>query len=237
MPEIQTFDDNPAVAKHFAQFLCDWIATQDQEKITIALSGGSTPTLLFQILADEFADKIDWSNVHLFWGDERCVAPDDEQSNFGQCKSLLLDKISIPEKNVHRVLGENDPITEAQRYGAEISEHVSANSAGLPTFDLMILGMGSDGHTASIFPHQIELLNSESTCAVADHPESGQKRVTITGKVLNASKQVVFLITGAAKSQVLATVVDQSGTQYPATHIQPEGSLTFFLDEGAAANL
>lgn len=237
MPDIKTYADNPAVAAEFAQYLCDWINSQSQDKITVSLSGGSTPKLLFQVLAQNFATSVDWSKVHFFWGDERCVAPDDPESNYGECKALLLDKISIPAENVHRVLGENDPVEEAVRYGEEIRQHVAVGSAGLPAFDLMILGMGGDGHTASIFPHQMELMKSENVCEVAVHPDSGQRRVTITGETLNASKAVAFLITGGGKADVLKTVVDQTGSQYPATHIQPAGSLTFFLDEAAAAQL
>ncbi len=237
MSEIKTYPDNPAVATAFAQYLCDFINGQAQEKITISLSGGSTPKLLFQVLAKDFADAVDWSKVHFFWGDERCVAPDDAESNYGECRALLLDTISIPPENVHRVLGENDPAGEAVRYGKEVRQHVSSGDDGVPAFDLMILGMGGDGHTASIFPHQMELLNSEKVCDVAVHPESGQRRVTMTGKVLNASKAVVFLITGGGKAEVLKTVVQRTGAAYPATHIQPAGSLTFFLDEAAAAQL
>ena len=237
MPEIKTYADNPAVAAEFAKYLCDWINAQTQDKITVSLSGGSTPKLLFQVLASDYAQAVDWSKVHLFWGDERCVAPDDAESNYGECKALLLDKISIPPENVHRVLGENDPAGEAVRYGDEIRQHVAAGSGGLPAFDLMILGMGGDGHTASIFPYQMELMKSENVCEVAVHPDSGQKRVTITGNVLNASKAVAFLITGGGKAEVLKTVVEQTGSEYPATHIQPAGSLTFFLDQAAAGNL
>lgn len=237
MPEIKTYADNPTVAAEFAKYLCDWINQQPGDKLTVSLSGGSTPKLLFQVLAEKHADAVDWSRVHFFWGDERCVGPDDPESNFGECKSLLLDKISIPDENIHRVIGESDPATEAQRYGEEIRTHVAAGEKSLPAFDLMILGMGGDGHTASIFPHQMELMKSENICEVAVHPESGQRRVTITGDVLNASKAVAFLITGGGKAEVLKKVIDKTGTEYPATHIQPAGSLTFFLDEAAAGML
>lgn len=232
----KVFADNPAVANAFAQDFVDWINSQSKQKVTVSLSGGSTPTLLFEILAKQFADKADWSRVHLFWGDERCVAPDDPQSNYGVCKSLFLDHVSIPESNVHRVIGEADPESEAVRYGEEMKQHCELNEDGLPMLDLLILGMGGDGHTASIFPHQIELLKSEAICAVATHPESGQKRVSMTGPVLNAAKKIDFLVTGEGKASVLNEIFGKTGAweTYPTSFIKSEGPVTFYLDQAAA---
>jgi 6-phosphogluconolactonase len=134
------------------------------------------------------------------------------------------------------VLGESAPAEERVRCEQEIIEHVAVNDAGVPQFDLMILGMGGDGHTASIFPHEIELLESDNVCEVATHPESGQKRITLTGKVLNASARVAFLITGAGKASVMAEIIGQTGDwqTYPAAHIKNSGPLVFYLDEAAA---
>jgi 6-phosphogluconolactonase len=236
--DCKIFPDNPAVARAFANDFCEWVKSQpaDKPKLTVALSGGSTPKLLFQELAKNFADKIDWSRVHFFWGDERCVPPDDSESNYGMTKELLLDHIDIPTENIHRVLGESAPAEERVRCEQEIIEHVAVNDAGVPQFDLMILGMGGDGHTASIFPHEIELLESDNVCEVATHPESGQKRITLTGKVLNASARVAFLITGAGKASVMAEIIGQTGDwqTYPAAHIKNSGPLVFYLDEAAA---
>ena len=238
MPDLKIFADNPEVATEFARCFRDHVNNLDQDRITVCLSGGSTPKLLFQVLAADHSDSIDWSRIHFFWGDERCVAPEDEQSNYGECKKLLLDKINIPVTNIHRVVGESDPEMEAKRYGETIKDHVALDKLGAPEFDVVILGMGGDGHTASIFPHQMELLTSEKVCEVAVHPETGQKRVTITGPIINAAKFVVFLITGAGKADVLATVYDRSGKQYPATHVQPRSNnLAFFLDKAAAEKL
>ena len=238
MPDLKIFADNPEVASEFARCFRDHVNNLDQDKITVCLSGGSTPKLLFQVLADQYSDSIDWSRIHFFWGDERCVAPEDQQSNYGECKKLLLDKINIPVTNIHRVVGESDPELEAKRYGETIKDHVTLDQSGLPIFDLIILGMGGDGHTASIFPHQMELLTSKNICEVAVHPDSGQKRVTITGPVINAANFVVFLITGGGKADVLATVYHGTGEQYPATHVQPKSKqLAFFLDQAAAAKI
>ena len=226
------FDTPQAVAEAFARDLAQRIAAADQ--LTIALSGGSTPKLLFDYVAAEYAD-IDWSKVHLYWGDERCVPPTDDDSNYKMTVTHLLSKIDMPEANVHRVLGENDPVQEAQRYGKEIEDGLpSAN--GLPQFDLIILGMGADGHTASIFPHEMELLDSKEVCAVATHPESGQKRVSLTGQVINNARVVTFLVTGASKAEKVVEIVNQSGDwkSYPASYIKPDsGELTWYLDKAA----
>lgn len=239
MPDIRTFQDNDAVAEAFCTYLADHLKqlNESQNKISIALSGGSTPKLLFEKLAGLGDDAIDWSKVHLFWGDERCVAPTDPESNYGVCKELLLDRVGIAPENVHRIAGENESAQEAARYENEIYEDVEIDDNAIPEFDLVILGMGDDGHTASIFPHQMALMTSDKVCEPAVHPGTGQHRVTITGNVINAAKTVVFLITGAAKADVLAKVIDGSGESYPATHVRPKGELVYFLDEAAAAKL
>ena len=239
--DCKIFADNPTVAAAFAEDFCQWVKTQpaDKTKLTVALSGGSTPKLLFQEFAENYADKIDWSRIHFFWGDERCVPPDDSESNYGMTKSLLLDHIDIPADNIHRVLGESTPSEERVRCEQEIRDHVEVNDGGVPQFDLMILGMGGDGHTASIFPHEIEFLKSDNICEVATHPESGQKRITLTGKVLDASTRIAFLITGAGKAGVMAEIIGQSGNwqTYPAAHVQNTGPLVFYLDDAAASEI
>ncbi|HEY5715890.1 MAG TPA: 6-phosphogluconolactonase, partial [Psychromonas sp.] len=160
------------------QLAQDFLLLSRQAKAShISLSGGSTPILLFRYLAQPaYAEKINWQKLHFWWGDERCVAPDDPESNFGQCKKLLLDKVTIPAENIHRIQGENDPQQEAIRYAAEIKEHI-AEVSGRPQFDWIILGMGDDGHTASLFPGQTDYQDKHLTI-VAKHPQSGQLRVS-----------------------------------------------------------
>ncbi len=231
----KTFADPTAVAAAFAADFASWVADQGQEKITVALSGGSTPKLLFELWASEYADKIDWSRIHFFWGDERCVAPSDDDSNYGAAKSLFLDKIQIPDENVHRVIGESDPDEERSRYENEIYSDVEIDDDAIPQFDLVILGMGEDGHTASIFPHQIQFLKSAQVCEVAIHPATAQKRITLTGPVIIRAKKVAFLITGKNKADVLADVIHKTGdfASYPASHIESD-NLCFYIDEAAA---
>lgn len=240
--DIQKFADNPAVASAFAQKFVQLVEeySKTQSKITVSLSGGSTPKLLFSLLAEQYSDKVNWDLLHLFWGDERCVAKDDPESNFGEANRLLISHVSIPPANVHRVHGESDPSAEAVRYGQEISSHLLADEKGVPTFDILLLGMGSDGHTASIFPHQMELLNSPEICEVATHPVSGQKRITVTGQILNAAKNVFFLITGESKASVLSEIVNRNGhfENYPMSFVKPlhesgRGKCTLLIDEQA----
>ena len=223
------FKNKEEVAQAFAKHLAEQI--EKSETFHIALSGGSTPKILFDHLAKEYVDKINWKKVHLYWGDERCVPPNHEDSNYGMTYAKLIQHINIPESNVHRVLGENDPTGEADRYGKRIEWNLPLKG-GVPIFDLVILGMGGDGHTASIFPHQIELLKSKETCGVATHPDSGQKRITITGKVINAAKQIHFLVTGDSKQSVLDEIFNQKGDYktYPVSYIN---KAQWWLDEAA----
>ena len=222
------------VAQDFAKFLMD--LASDKESITVALSGGSTPKIVFDYLAANYKET-DWSKFHFYWGDERCVLPTDEQSNYKMTVDHLFSKIKLPEANIHRILGENIPEAEAVRYSKEL-EQTLASENEVPQFDLVILGMGDDGHIASIFSHQSHLLESAQVCEVAIHPETAQKRITLTGPVLNRAKQVAFLITGENKADVLAQVINKTGefASFPASHIEPD-KLTFYVDEAAAKSL
>ena len=206
--------------------------------ISIALSGGSTPKLLFSILGDNFSDSVMWKYVHFFWGDERCVSPEDPESNYGMTKNALLSKISIPSSNIHRIQGEKDPEKEAVRYSKLISRFTRERE-GSPVFDLIFLGLGEDGHVASIFPDQNHLLTSEKICEVAFHPVSKQKRITLTGKIINNADNIVFLVTGTYKAEMVSQIIESPGiVDYPAVYIEPvHGVLKWYLDIDAASML
>ncbi len=235
--KIKTFKDSSEVAKGFADYLVNLIG-QSKGIFTIALSGGSTPKLLFALLAQEpYSKKIDWSKVHLYWGDERCVAPNHADSNYKMTNEQLLSKVAIPTENIHRVFGESNPEEEAIRYSNEVKNGLHSSN-NLPIFDLVMLGMGDDGHTLSIFPHQMELLESDKICEVATHPQSGQKRVTLTGTIANNAKTVAFLATGKNKAEKVFEILKQQKdwNKYPSSYINPSnGELYWFLDEDAAA--
>jgi len=235
--ETKIYSDKNEVAVQFASYFATLV--KDHGTFHVALSGGSTPKLIFDVLATEYGAAIDWSQIHFYWGDERCVPPTDEQSNFKMTLEHLFSKIDVPKKNIHRILGENQPQGEAMRY-ANLLEINLDRVHDIPQFDLVLLGMGDDGHTASIFPHEIALWDAADHCTVATHPDSGQKRISINGKVINKAKEVIFLVTGAGKAQKVKEIHQkQNGyKQYPAALVAPEsGKLTWFMDEAAAASL
>ena len=235
IPKTNLFASNEAVAIAFADYLVHLLKKQDE--VHIALSGGSTPKALFRILAEDYLEAIRWRKVHFWWGDERCVPPDDDDSNYKMTHETLLRFTQIPDGNVHRIMGENQPGLEITRFAAEMRSSLPYYQ-GRPRFDLIMLGMGADGHTASIFPHQMELLESDELCAIAEHPESGQKRISLTGKVINNARHIAFLVTGSSKAQKVREIFHQEGDwkSYPAAHIQPtEGELEWWIDDAAAS--
>lgn len=207
----------------------------DGEYFTIALSGGLTPKLIFNYLIKDYSDKIDWKKIKLFWGDERCVPTNHNESNFKMTYESLLCKISIPEENIFRIYGEGDPIKEADRYSEIIKNNVHTEN-GLPSFNLILLGLGEDGHTASIFPNQLALFYSDDLYTITKHPQSKQNRITVTGKVINNAKRVVFLVTGGNKAQIVAEIINaDNGKILPATLVTPSnGELVWMLDVSAA---
>ena len=232
--ELKIFKDKTEVAEQFSVYFAEFV--KDKPEVHIALSGGSTPKIVFDVLAAEYGHDINWSNIHFYWGDERCVPPDDSDSNYKMTVEHLFSKIEVPKENIHRILGENDPEGEAMRY-ANLLEINMDRVEGIPQFDLVILGMGDDGHTASIFPHEIELWNADDHCVVATHPESGQQRVSINGKVINTSKEVAFLVTGQGKAEKVEIITQKKEgfEMYPASLVQPtSGKLVWFLDTAAA---
>ncbi|MFN8240130.1 MAG: 6-phosphogluconolactonase [Bacteroidales bacterium] len=228
------------LAGEFAECLSDFInlAAKRKKPVNIALSGGTTPGLLFSMLGDLYSKKTDWEYVHFFWGDERCVPPHDQESNYGLVRLKLLEKISIPPLNIHRIRGESDPVQEAQRYAGEIMSSCRGRN-GLPVFDMILLGLGEDGHTASIFPGNESSFSSKKVCEVAVHPLSGQKRITITGSVINNADRVIFLVTGASKADIISQVIECPGiSEYPAANVEPlHGTLEWYLDNDAASSL
>ena len=235
--ELRIDDNREDLAKSFSEYFSEVVDRSDS--IHIALSGGSTPKIVFQELAGNFNDKISWEKVHFYWGDERCVPPDDKESNYLMTKEYLFSKVNIPDFNIHRIKGENDPDKEALEYGTILDKNLP-KSEGIPQFDIVLLGMGDDGHTASIFPHEIDLWHATHNCVVGQHPDTGQKRITISGKIINNAVEVIFLVTGKGKADKVRQVVLKEGNfkAYPASLVAPKsGKLIWYLDRDAAAGL
>lgn len=232
--EIRIHTTNDELNIAFTSWLKE--VTKDKESVTIALSGGSTPKSLFQYWANLQNDEIDWKKFKIFWGDERCVAPTDDESNYKMTKETLLDCIPVPEENIFRIRGEEDPEKEIDRYSEILRREVRIINR-IPSFDIVMLGMGSDGHTASIFPDQMKLWDSEDWCIEAIHPESGQKRISLTGKVINNTQNAVFLVTGISKAEKVNEIFkhpEESFRKYPAARVRPtDGTLIWFVDEDA----
>lgn len=212
---------------------------RNKRNINIALSGGSTPKLyLSKLTGTRFLQNIDWNRIHFFWVDERMVPPTDIMSNYGSITEFLFDKIPIPEENIHRIKGEIVPQLEVRRYGNEILNNVDSKQNRLPGFDWILLGMGKDGHTASIFPN-VELKDEyHNVTAVSRNPERGQIRITITETIINNADYVTFIITGKDKAETVFELLKGDKKKYPAGRISPvNGILEFLLDKEAAAIL
>lgn len=223
---------------YFAELLIKEL-NRKQNKINIALSGGSTPKKLFEYLTKNYNSTINWRRINFFWGDERCVPPDNFESNYKLAYDYLFSKINIPQENIFRIYGENNPEQEATRYSKIISKNIVLEN-GLPCFDIALQGLGDDGHTASIFPDRFDLLQSNEICAVTEHPATKQKRITITGKVINNAKKIVFLATGAGKCKVVNIIINKKEgyEKLPASHINAQnGELIWLLDKDASSML
>lgn len=238
---VRIFRTPYELAEKFAEEIVQMVkdAADNDVPISVALSGGSTPELLFSVLGDHFSKSAPWEFVNFFWGDERCVPPVSPDSNFGMAFRLLFKKIKIPKGNIHRVYGEHDPALEVLRYSDLISGHLNTRD-GFPVFDLVLLGLGEDGHTASIFPGRPELFQSDKICEVTLHPLSHQKRITITGGVINNAENVRFLVTGSNKAEVVKKIIgkEKSAVNLPATLVVPlNGSLEWLLDSKAGSLL
>lgn len=231
-----------ATAEHFTTQIQAAVAARGAARI--AISGGTTPRVVFALLAsrsEPYFSAIPWEKLWLFWVDERCVPPDHPDSNYGVTKGLLLDKVPLPASQVMRIEGELDPEEAAARYETAIRAHFRLEGAQLPTFDLVQLGMGDDGHTASLFPHT-EALHEMGRVAIANHvPQQKQSwRVTLTWPVINAAREVFFLIDGPKKADPLGRVLQgpYDPETLPSQLIQPQtGRLLFLLDRAAAAHL
>lgn len=230
-----------AAAQHFAERVAQAVAKRGRARI--AISGGSTPKATFALLADPnepYGKSIPWDKVELFWVDERTVGPDDPDSNYRMTREQLLSKVPLAPEHVHRMEGELDPEEAAARYESVIRREFRLEGAEVPRFDVVWLGMGDDGHTASLFPHT-EGVHEAGRIVYANHvPQHNTWRITLTAPVLNQALEVVFLVAGEAKAAPLERALygERNVDETPTQLIQPtNGSLLFLIDEKAAAKL
>jgi len=205
----------------------------DNQWYNIAVSGGSTPEKVFSSMS--FKEEVNIDRIRIFWVDERCVAPEHPESNYRMVKKSLIDNAAMSSDNIFRIMGEDEPERAAGEYEKILSSSLHSQN-GFPRFDLILLGIGGDGHTASIFPGQEDLFNSEMICAVTQNPVTRQNRITITGGVINNAKEVIFLVSGKEKAEIVSQVVNgEYPGSFPASYVAPLcGSLTWLLDSEAA---
>ncbi len=230
----ETLDDPEALARRAAGWLVSR-AGETTGRFTVALSGGSTPKRLYQILAAEHADAMPWARTHLFLGDERFVPPDDKDSNFRMVRDALLDHVPIPAANIHPMPTDGTPEDAARRYQMALSTHYHAESLDTtrPLFDVVLLGLGENGHTASLFPGTEVLENTidwVAPCVPLDAPNT---RLTLTYPAIASSRHVVFLIAGEGKRAIIARVRDDERA-LPASRITSAGRVLWMLDRAAA---
>jgi 6-phosphogluconolactonase len=235
--EVLIFADAAELAREAARRFAELAVafTSEAGRFTVALSGGSTPKAMFQILAEKpFADSLPWRSIHFFWGDERCVSPDHAESNYRMANETLLSKVPVPRENIFRIPAEDE---DHERAAAIYSESLQTFFAEeQPGFDLVFLGMGPDGHTASLFPGTTALCAGGG--AAANYVDKLQSwRITLTADAINRARNVIFLVAGADKAPALKEVIEgpRNPKQYPSQLIMPShGALLWMVDEAAA---
>lgn len=233
---IFVFENKEDVTDWLAQDLIDSGLNAQGVKITCALSGGRTPKKLYEQMVEKDPKGQALKAYNWYFGDERCVHPEDDESNYKLASLNLFKKVGISMASIFRFWGEDEPVKEAKRYHQLIESSLPINN-GFPVFDKMLLGLGEDGHTASIFPNQKELMMSENFAEAAYNPYSMQNRLTLTGEVINNSNEIFFMVTGAGKARVLADIIHKEGDfkNYPANYIHARhGMLTWLVDKEAA---
>ncbi len=234
MTRITTLADTEAVARRAAMDISRHLARVREERGTahLALSGGFTPARTYELLAQELRD---WDGVEIWFVDERCVSPDDEQSNYRLAREALIEPAGIPDQRVHRMLGEMGPQAGAQLYAIELSINVPCAENGMPTLDLCVLGIGADGHVASLFPGAPALsATAEQVClGVEDSPKPPPQRITLTLAVLRAARRCVLIATGAEKRAAIAAMLGDPAESVPASLLARE-RLAVIVDDEAS---
>jgi 6-phosphogluconolactonase len=240
-PDIRIFRSLSDISERAATIFVEQSAAAIQERgrFMAVLNGGGTPVGTFQLLATEFHNSVDWEYVHVFWGDERSVPANDPESSYGQARDLLLRHVSIPETNIHRIEGEISPAEASKDYSMVLRKFASP-PLEWPRFDLVYLGMGEDGHTASLFPGSPIDVEKPVIPVTAQYQDRPAQRVTLTPPVFNSARRVVFMASGEKKAATLAEVLSgrYKPELYPAQRIDPrDGKLIWLVDEDAASKL
>jgi 6-phosphogluconolactonase len=247
--EVVVLSDAPAVAREAAERVISAAnrAVAARGAFSLVLSGGSTPEMLYRLLAAPAnRDRLDWSRTEIFFGDERRVPPDHEWSNYAMARRTLIDHVAVLPENVHRIAGELPPAEAASAYASGIRQALADPELSVPRFDLVLLGMGDDGHTASLFPGMPALLERDAWVVGTGVPQYVRPqvdRVTLTYPVINAAREVLFLVTGENKAEPMRKILREAPSQpadalLPAARVKPnDGMLTWLLEPAAASLL
>jgi 6-phosphogluconolactonase len=241
-PDVRIFENLAALSESAAGLLIESCAQAilDRGRFLVALCGGSTPHKLYELLArSPYFEQVDWARVHVFWGDERCVPAEDLQNNYRQAHDIWLGHVPIPAANIHRIPSELEPDEAAEVYALTLKSYASA-PLDWPRFDLVLLGMGDDGHTASLFPGS-DVVSSTPTLAVTGkYQDRPANRVTLSPLVFNDARRVIFLVSGESKSEALSNVLygEPHPERLPAQRIRPtDGDVIWMVDQAAASKL
>ncbi len=244
LPGVHVYADPAEVARGAARLFVDyaWQSIAKHGQFMVALSGGNTPQAMFKLLAsDEFRGQVDWAKVHVFWSDERAVPPANPESNYGMARREMLIRVPIPEVNVHRMEAEMPSIGRAaHEYEEVLRKYLELDAHGFPRFHLVFLGLGKDGHTASLFPGARVIRQTSRWVSTPMVTKLNMRRMTLTLPVLDAAARVVFLVVGSEKAEILHAVLEgKSDPPYPAQLVQPRdlGLKIFLVDRAAAAKL
>ena len=241
-PDLRIFDHVEALSLAAAELFIETSiqAIAQRGRFLVALSGGNTPTELYQLLAQTpYRERINWQKLHAFWGDERCVPIGDLENNYRQAYEVLLGRVPIPPENIHRVRSELEPEAAAEDYARALKDFATP-PLDWPRFDLVLLGMGNDGHTASLFPGSEVTAATPTLAVTAQYEDRPANRVTLTPLVFNAARRILFLVSGESKSETLANVLygEYQPEKLPAQRIRPtDGELIWMVDKTAASKL
>jgi 6-phosphogluconolactonase len=241
-PKIVVLNDPPDLFVHAAEEIAHFAgeAISTHGEFMLGLSGGSTPAATYELLATRFQYSVDWKGVQFFWSDERCVPPDNPESNYGMANRTLLSKIGLKPEQVHRMRGELPPSQGATEYEQELQRAFSVSSGDVPRFDLIMLGLGDNRHTASLFPGDPSIHETKRTVVAVNVDAEPRNRLSFTPPILNNAQRVMFLAAGAKKAEAIRDIIEgpRDPDKFPAQIVVPgDGELVWFLDKAAASLL
>ncbi len=240
--KITVLDDSQSLYVHAAEEIAHIAgeAICSHGEFTFCLSGGSTPEQVYELLATRFRLSVDWKEVQFFWGDERCVPPGHAHSNFGMAERAMLSKLELRPSQIHRIRGEDPPVDAARKYEDEVRAACALAPGEFPRFDLVLLGLGENHHTASLFPGSPALREMERLAVAVEVDAEDRNRITLTPPAINNAQRVMFIAAGQAKAEAVRDVLEgpRDPDRIPAQVIQPDdGEINWMLDRAAASLL